>query len=352
MPFNRPPLQALIDRAVSDIATRLPGADALVRRSNLYVLSRVHSGAMHELYGELDWLSRQVLPDQCDDSVLLRWAQVFLPVPQKAASFAQGQVTFPGTNGSIIAATTLIQRSDGTAYTVDADTAVVAGVATVNVTAMVAGVAGNAAAATQLSLVSPIAGVNAAGTVAAAGLGNGFDIEAVASVRARLLTRLRQAPQAGTANDYVNWALEVAGVTRAWCFSGAAGSRTIGLCFVTDGAATGMIPTAASVAAVQAYIDSVRPVTAAVLVFAPITDLLNFQIQLTPNTAAAQASVQAELADLISREAIPGGTLLWSHQNQAISVAAGETDHVLVAPATNLVSATGHIATMGAITWL
>lgn len=352
MPFSRPALQDLIDRAIADVSSRLPGTDARVRRSNLNVLSRVHAGAMHELYGELDWVSRQILPDTCDDDILLRWANAFLPVPQKAATFAVGQARFNGTNGSIIPAGTVLQRGDGAEYTVDADMAIAAGTATVNVTAVVAGLAGNAISGTSLSLVLPIAGVGAGGTVAAAGLANGVDIESPASVRARLLARLRQPPQAGAAFDYVNWALEVSGVTRAWCFPKYYGNRTVGLCFVTDGAAGGLIPAPATVAAVQAHIDALRPVTTDVTVFAPVADALNFTIALTPNTLAVQAAVQAELADLISREAIPGGTLLLSHIRQAISVAAGEADHVLSAPAANVVSAAGHIATMGAITWL
>lgn len=351
MPLNRPTLQALIDRAIADISSRLPGTDARVRRSNLNVLSRVHAGAMHELYGELDWVSRQILPDTCDDDVLLRWANIFLNVPQKAASFAVGQVQFTGINGSVIAAGTLLQRGDGAEYSVNADVVVSLGTASVNVTAMVAGVAGNAVSGTTLSLILPISGVNAAGTVAASGLTNGIDIESIPSVHARLLARLRQPPQAGADFDYVNWALDISGVTRAWCFPKYYGTRTVGVCFVTDGAVGGLIPSPATVTAVQAHIDAVRPTTTAVTVFAPVADALNFTIALTPNTAVVQAAVQAELADLLGREAIPGGTLLLSHIRQAISVAAGETDHVLVAPVANVVSAAGHIAVPGVITW-
>ena len=352
MPLNRPTLQALMDRAVADISSRLPGADARVRRSNLNVLSRMHSGGMHELYGELDWAARQLLPDTCDDDILLRWANIFLNVPQKAASFAVGQVQFTGTNNSVIAAGTLLQRSDGAEYSVDADVTIAASMGTAGVTAIVEGVAGNAISGTSLSLVSPIPGVNAAGTVTVDGLTNGVDIESIASVRARLLYRLRQPPQAGADFDYVEWAQSVPGITRAWCFPKYYGSRTVGICVVTDGAAGGLIPSPATVAAVQAYIDSVRPVTADATVFAPISDALNFTIALTPNTVVVQAAVQAELADLLSREAVPGGTLLLTHINQAISVATGETDHVLSVPAASVVSAPGHISVLGVITWL
>lgn len=351
MPFDRPPLQSLLDRAIADISSRLPGADALVRRSNLYVLSRVHAGAMHELYGEMDWLSRQALPDICDDDILLRWANIFLTVPQKAATYAVGQVQFSGTDGSVIAADTVLQRGDGAEYTIDADATISAGTATANLTAVVAGAVGNASAGTSLSLVSPISGVAASGSVASGGIANGFDIESIASVRARLMGRLRQPPQAGTKNDYEEWALEVAGITRAWCFPAYYGTRTVGLCFVTDGATGGFIPDSSAVAAVQAHIDAVRPVTADVTVFAPVASALNFTITLTPNTAAVRDAVQAELADLLNREAIPGGALLLSHIRQAISVAAGENDYVLTTPSANVVSSAGHIATMGTITW-
>jgi uncharacterized phage protein gp47/JayE len=62
-------------------------------------------------------------------------------------------------------------------------------------------------------------------------------------------------------------------------------------------------------------------------------------------------AVVAELNDLLRREAIPGGTIVRSHITAAISAAAGEVDHVLIAPAANVVNTTGRISTMGGVTW-
>jgi len=62
--------------------------------------------------------------------------------------------------------------------------------------------------------------------------------------------------------------------------------------------------------------------------------------------------VTAELADLISRESIPGGTLLLSHQRAAISAAAGETNYTMTAPVADVMNATGYMTTLGVITWL
>jgi len=64
-----------------------------------------------------------------------------------------------------------------------------------------------------------------------------------------------------------------------------------------------------------------------------------------------QAAVEASLRDLIAREAEPGGTLLISRIREAISIAAGESDHVLTSPTTNQTAAAGEIFTMGAIAW-
>jgi uncharacterized phage protein gp47/JayE len=55
---------------------------------------------------------------------------------------------------------------------------------------------------------------------------------------------------------------------------------------------------------------------------------------------------------LILRDAQPGATLKISHIREAISIAAGEDDYVLTAPAADVAMATGQMATMGVLTWL
>lgn len=350
MPFQRPTLEELIERAAADIATRLPGADARLRRSNLNVLTRVHSGAVHGLYGYLDFVARQVMPDTAEREFLARWASVW-GIARKSASYAEGNVTFTGTNGSIIPEGTLLQRGDGAEYTTDAETTIAAGTATVAATASVAGAAGNADAGVMLSLVSPITGVNTAATVAAGGIAGGADEESDESLLARLLARIQEPPHGGAAFDYVQWALDVPGVTRAWVYPQELGVGTVTVRFVRDDDPS-IIPDAAEVQAVQDYIDERRPVTADVTVVAPIAVPLDFEISgLLPDSQAVRDAIAAELADLLRREAEPGGTILISHIREAISIAAGEHDHVLVSPTADVTHATGEIAVMGSITW-
>jgi uncharacterized phage protein gp47/JayE len=351
MPFARPTLAELIDRVSSDFASRLPGTDPRLRRSNLNVTARVHAGGVHGLYGHLDFLSRQIIVDTAEVEYLERWCSVW-GVARKAAAPAKGNVTFTGTNGTNIPAATQLLRSDGAAFTTDAPVVIAAGVAVAAATASLAGAAGNTDLNSPLALAAPIAGVNGTATVAAGGLSQGAEAESDDSLRARLISRISQPPQGGANSDYVAWALQVAGVTRAWCFPQELGAGTVTVRFVRDLDAASIIPDGGEVAAVQAYIDALRPVTANVSVLAPIADPLNFTFaSVDPNTQAVKDAITAELKDLLSREAVPGGTILLTHIRAAISVAAGENNYVLTLPNADVVSATGHMPTPGVFTF-
>lgn len=354
MPYTRPTLKALVDRVAADINARLPGADARLAFSNLNVLGYAQAAAAHGLYGYIDYLALQMLPDQCDQERLLRWASLYSIDPVAAAA-ATGQVSVTGTTGATVPTGTLWQRADGAQYQSTADATLVLGAASVPVVAVVAGSAGNCDTGTALSLVSPVSGVNPGATAATPGLTGGADAETDAALRARLLARMRQAPHGGASFDYVAWALEVPGVTRAWVYPQELGPGTVTVRFVRDNDGTGsaIIPDSTEVATVQSYIDALRPVTATLTVVAPVAVPLNFTIGgITPNTAATKAAVQAELQDLLLREAVPGGTLLLSHIRAAISAATGETDYTLTSPSANVTTTTGQMSTMGTITWV
>lgn len=354
MPYPRPTLTQLIDRIQTDIETRLPGTDARLRRALLATLARAEAGAVHGLYGYVDWVSRQIVPDTADDAQLDRHAD-WWGVPRLAATPATGSVTFAGTDGNTIPAGATLQRSDGVQYTTDAAVTIAATTATANVTATIGGQTTNATAGQSLTLVSPVAGVQSAATVTTAGLSGGTDIETDAALRTRLHQRVQQRPQGGALADYSTWASEVAGVTRVWVLPAWNGLGTVGVAFVRDNDAS-IIPDAAEVQTVQDYIDARRPVTAALSVFAPTAAPQAMTIKLTPNTATVQTAVEAELTDLFRRESAVedgsgSGKVLLSHIEEAISIAAGETDHVLVTPVADIAPASGEIATLGVLTW-
>lgn len=350
MPFNRPTLSTLIDRARDDFDARLPGADSRLRRSVLDVLARIHAAATNALYGFLDWIARQVFPDTAEAEQLARWAAIW-GVARKASEPATGPVTATGANGSAIPAGTLLVRSDGAEYLTTADALIAAGIAALTVEAVAAGQAGNSPTSQRLVFSSPVAGVNAGALIGAGGLAGGADEEEDEALRARLLDRIRRPPHGGNAFDYRRWTLEVSEVTRAWVYPMQLGPGTVTVAFVMDGRED-MIPTPADVAVVDAYLEERRPVTAALTVIAPTPQPLDFTISAAPATAEVQAAIVAELEDLLFREAEPGGTILISHMREAVSLAAGEYDHQLMTPQGNVTAAAGSIFVLGAINWI
>jgi uncharacterized phage protein gp47/JayE len=344
MAFDRPTLASLVEQIQTDFVSRLALTGNPLRRSIVHVLSRVLAGAAHMLHGHLEYLSRQLFADTAESEYLTRIGGVFGVTPT-APTFATGNVEFTGDNGELIPAGTVLLRSDGAEYTTDADATIAGGTATASVTASLAAAAGDCDAGVSLAFESPIAGVVATATVAAGGLSGGTDAESESAYRTRVLARMRNVPHGGASADYVAWAKEVPGVTRAWVFPLELGAGTVAVRFVRD-ADVSLIPDAGEVATVQAYIDERRPVTAAVTVSAPVEVPLTFAFaSITPDTTAVRAAIVAELEDYLLRNASPGATLPLSQIRTAIGQAEGLADYSLTSPAADVVPATGELFT-------
>lgn len=349
MPFERPTLADLVARIQSDLVSRLGGSGAPLRRSAVAVLARVWAGATHMLHGHLEYLSRQIFPDQADDAYLVRFASLY-GLSKSPATFATGAVTITGTNGQDVNTGAVLRREDGAEFTVDVGGTISGGTLEVTVTAVLAGVNGNCADGTELTFESPLPGVDATATTGEISGGN--DIESTESLRRQLLARLRAPRQGGAASDYTLWALAVPGVTRVWVYPNQLGAGTVVVYFVRDDDSGSLIPSGGEVSVVQDYIDERRPVTAAVTVAAPTAKMWNFTIAVTPDTADVRAAVTAELTDVFRTEGEPGTTLPLSRVRTAIGIATGLTDYVLTTPNSDLTHAGGEIPVLGTIAWV
>lgn len=348
MGFKRPPLPELIERVDNDLVSRLPGAQAVLARRLTRILSTGEAGVAHGLYGYLQWLERQLFPETCDDDLLHLHS---VGVPRREATTASGPLIFTGTTGAVIDAGTLVQV-DGLEFRTTEDATLVAGTATVDVEALEAGSAGGQAAGTQLTLVSPVVGVNAAATVGAAGITGGADIESFDSWRDRIMLRRARIPRGGAEGDWAEWALQVPGVTRAWEDPLGMGPGTIVLRIMADDAEGGPLPSLQLLDDVFAYIEAQRNVTAHVYVIPPVPASFSPQLRVTPDNSSTRAAVEQALQDLILRAGEPGGTLTISSIRTAIGTAAGVTDYELEWPTANVAHAHGHLPIWGGAEWL
>ena len=119
MPFERPSLPELIARIQADMDSRLDGQPWL-RRRLLAILARMEGGVAHGLYGYLDWLARQIMPDTAETEHLERWASIW-GITRRAAAKAAGYAVFSGEDGAAIPAGTEVQSPSGQIYATLAD---------------------------------------------------------------------------------------------------------------------------------------------------------------------------------------------------------------------------------------
>ena len=349
MPFQRPTLADLRRRFKASIRSKL-ALGPLLPRSVLSVLADVFAGGTHHNYGHMDWISKQQFPDTADQDSLERQAAVY-DITRRAATYAEGQLEISALISTGIPAGTRWKRADGTLVELDG-----LGIITtsdpqsVNVVAVNAGVDGNCDDGTKFTVASPISGLDSNASADGAHTG-GQGEETDDALRDRLLTRMRNPPRGGSEADYIHWCMSIDDVTRVWVIPNGLGGGTVSIYIATDDVSTGPIPTAGKVTEVQNYIDTVRPVTADPTVYAPVENGLDANITLSPDTTEVRAAVEASLADYLRRNAEPGGTLLLSQIREAISIAAGETDHTLNSPSANVTIGDDELMTVGTTVW-
>ena len=209
---------------------------------------------------------------------------------RKAATCAVVNVKVTGTAGAAflgaVACTAdgelLYELADGT---IGADGAV-----TVNAVCTTAGAAGNAPAGAICETVTSYAGIDAVTNESAAA--GGADEESDESLRQRVLTRLRTPSTGGNRADYLSWALSVDGVEKAYVKSPSAGQVEVYITSSGNAEASDALK-----AKTSAYIETVRPIGAAVTVKSgtalPIGVVVNAKLSGGMNAANVKAAIES-----------------------------------------------------------
>lgn len=244
---------------------------------------------------------------------------------------------------------TQIQRDDQVTFTTTQTVKAAGGVLRVPLVADNPGAAGNTDDGIALRLGTPVGGIPSTGyadTVA-----GGDDIEELETWRARVMERYYWIHQGGADPDYVIWAKEIAGITRAWTLRHYKGTGTVGV-MVATGDPTHPAPGDDLVQAVRNHILPLAPIAGAGLfVFAATEKVIPMTIALAKDTAEIRAAVSAELNSLMLRDGVPDGKVYLSRISEAISLATGEVAHQLRAPVADVALGTTELPVVGTITW-
>lgn len=367
MPFARPSLTALRNTAIEDITTSgVPGLTGLLRKAVLRVLAWCMAGLAYSVYGYADWIARMGVPFTAQDEYLYAWAALIgiYPLPANAAI---GTATFTGNQGLAILDGTPMTRQDGTPYVATGSADVDAsGNITVPIQATVAGLYTNDPGGTLIRIATPIPGINSDGVTGLC-IG-GADAETNDSLRTRMLFKYREPPQGGANADYVNWALEVPGCTRAWVVPQGYGPGSVavfpmfddveaaneGFPQGTDGCAAEEVrgPTATGEQALVAeHIWPVQPVTSLVYVAAPKPFRIDVTLNgLDPNTADMQAQIVQALNDMLLIVGEINGVIWPSDLYEAILATPGINHFEMSVPADAVQAGPGELPVLGTFT--
>ena len=253
-------------------------------------------------------------------------------------------MTFNGTGTIPIG--TVLQTADDIQYET---TSVNDASGAASIQAIEAGASGNIPAGTILSLASPVVGIeNEAVSEAVSG---GSDIEDDESLRSRLLYRMRNPPKAGTKTDYVAWAQEVSGVTRAWCYPLELGPGHVTVRFMTDGATDDGIPSEVMVERVREHIETLMPVTTILTVVAPVATPLDMTLDILPDNPEIRTKIASAVRQIIQIEAEPATEVLLTSLNRAVASVEEVTSFRILSPTDDVKAATGEILVPGTISY-
>ena len=347
--MDKPTLATLVARARADMAARL-GLPALQAHSVERVLADVHAGGCHALWFYLAYQAQQMHPSTADELHLAQWARSY-GVERLAAVAATGEAQFSGAAGAqILAGTRLRNVDDGEYSTLAAVVIGEDGSATAEIAADTPGTSGNRDAGEALSLISEVAGVESSAVVLS--LSGGAAEESLEQWAARVDLRLSESSRFGDELDYEYWAISAhPDITNAWIFPHELQQGIITI-RVVAGSLADRIPTAATIATVNSYVEQYRPLGALTEIVAPIARIVDFEISIvnsasntTTNRDAIASGLLAAINSLNSHQSV----LTTSDIRTIIDVVT--RDYVLLAPSADIQAASNELLVMGDIAW-
>ena len=337
--FETPTFEQIRERILRDTKSLWPDADISPDSDHYVHASRLASCAEGQ-YAHQSWIVRQIFPDTADREYLERHASM-RGLRRRNPTTASGTLTVSGIAQSMLSDG--LQVRIGQRFYRTTARAVIGSGGTAEIPAIAdePGAAANVRDGEAQLMAAP-AGVATECRLTVQG---GTDRESDASLLARLLEIIRRPPAGGNRYDYKNWALSVDGVTSAYVYPLRRGLGTVDVAITS----ANQLPSVETLAAVQNYIDAVRPVTAKnVRVLAPEITRVDVRVQIKlsgADWAAAQRAVAAAVTAYFDA-LIPADGVVVSQLEAVISNVAGVVDRVLLAPRENL-----HADTVSKIEW-
>jgi len=261
--FPIPSLEEIHRQLMADFQNRLRGADA-ARTGDNWKRVRVNSLGILMMMHRLNTVYDELLPDRSVQKIERLGSIYGVPRKQPTIAHKADALRLVGTATSAFTIGDLLAHKDGTRFQLaESGTIPAAGFIDVDVEAIDAGSVGRKNKLEVLTFLAAPSGIQVQAELQKDIDEGGENLEDIGLYRARILDRIQFPGMGGNRNDYEEWALSQPDVTTAYVYPLRQGLGSVDLAFLHGGSGTPRIPTAPQIAAVQAYIDSVRPISVA-----------------------------------------------------------------------------------------
>jgi uncharacterized phage protein gp47/JayE len=356
--------------SIADIGTRiknamrayLPGTDAWIEPNNLSISGKSFALACYDIYQRILYLYRQLFASTADGEHLEFRHAAEYGIYRKASTAATGIVVISQieAGAQTIPAGVRVIRGDGVSYLTTAAVDAIEGVFYTPVQCETTGSSTNDPEGATLTVEQTDAVPNLADNTAvgSGGLGGGADQESDDELRIRVLQRKRETPMVGAVRDYVRWALEVPGCTRAYASGFVNQPPGVVVFPLFENTRLNGIPEQSDIDAVIAHIDTVRPVTARLFVEAAVPQQIDVEISyLGIDTIATRSAIEKTVTAFFAKQVrVSTASNPLTIRRDAIASAVGRgagdgVEFTLAAPVADLVIPYGNLPFLGNIVY-
>lgn len=332
MPHITPTVEVIRSNILRDIRNLLADAD-ISENSDYYIRASTIASCVAGIYQDQGWIVRQIFADTADIEFLELHCRT-RGIVRKPANTATGTIDLTGEPNATVASGLTVTRDALSFVTTQQATIGLDGKLTMTAQAATPGTGGNTAQVMSGTLSSTPDGVDT--TVIIGIMRGGTDQESPEDLLARYLDLIRRPPVGGNKYDYKRWALEVTGVTAAFVYPLRRGLGTVDIVITSaDG-----LPSETIIAATQAHIDDVRPVTAkSSLVMAPTIKTFDIDVKVTLSgiTFDAAETLIKETLNNYANHLMPGESFIRSQAEMLVSLITGVTDRQIISPINNVI---------------
>lgn len=219
-----PTIKQIRDQIINEIEQSIGQTVPSLPKAFYRIYATAVAGVVFLLYKFSAWNYEQIFPQTAQDEALQLIGSQY-GIEKTPARKATLKIKATGEDTTVIPSGTIWQYT-GRLYIQTDDEEITSGEAELTVESEGSGVGENVEPGEELSIASPLPGVDDKAEVIEL-LESGEDQESTEAYRQRILARLAQKPQGGAAPDYVSWALEVPGIVQAFAFRTAPGDVTV-----------------------------------------------------------------------------------------------------------------------------